>query len=66
MRIPITIRVSGPGQTFDGLFNEIQDFLLFKNPSLIIKNEYPSPAPLNADWNRYEVTLVANHCPWGG
>ena len=66
MKLPINIKVSGPGQTFDGIFSEITDFLLSKNCSVTVENRYPNPAPKDAIWKDYEITLKADHCPWGG
>ena len=78
MPTPLTVKISGPGQTFDLELHYIKRLLEDMGWTIEEKNEYPAElTDEQADdlqkrrSNRTSnlngiATVVAIHCPWGG
>ena len=65
--INITVKVSGPGQCIHNQMHIIEKALKEAGYPVEVIDEYPTEDnTIERASEGWKITLVANHCPWGG
>lgn len=74
--INICVTISGPGETFHREQYIIKQALLDAGYSVTVQDDYPLSPEVEANFistpidhrksHTTHITLVADHCPWGG